>query len=567
MATTIAPVATISLPNPARILRTAWCPDKDLVVILSRFAHQEKLSLWKMSGSKKWEIDLPGNNDYHVDRIVDIAWSPDVQSIAVVSNPGMVTIHSIQNGAIERAIPIPGRRFHITGVWWFRDEKKSPSGNALPEVFKRGENITGSAHAVLRNLPLLDPIQDETKTLTSNDLFAFHGARNRAPKAPKVPGIIRIWPTLPTDLVAASIASNKPDAKKAFPEAEDEEDDTNVNSIVAVSDSMGNVHLFLEGSYPLGQVRIGAESTPRSLYKLREYLFVHPGPSSDTATAAAPLSPCVLKLPYLTGRHVRDVARVSSAARELTWYAMRVVKEMRTAWFGSEANGGARDMGQKWVNALEERQRNEFGHDEPYALLDLTYLLTTGRSSEALMDYLGSAEHMSERSLQKWETTMIEALTKLRDFSEKRVAPACQRLRLLLQEMQGWAALPQYAVCKFNTEEIDACLAMVARGIVSSAWLAATARKELIRFKEFMKWLRYASLCDASEITRANAADHHQPRPQHDILEVNEYLTSGLVPRGTAKHEHWPRASESPRCAQPVGSNRARCGCRCPRSP
>ncbi|CDO71553.1 hypothetical protein BN946_scf184911.g23 [Trametes cinnabarina] len=498
MATTIAPVATISLPNPARILRTSWCPDKDLLVIVSRFAHQEKLSLWKMSGSKKWEIDLPGNQDYHVDRIVDIAWSPD-----------------------ERALPIPGRRFEITGVWWFRDQKKS-FGNGLPEVFKRGENITGSAHAVLRNLPLLDPLQDETKTLTSNDLFAFHGARNRVPKAPKVPGVIRLWPTLPTDLVAASIASNKPDAQKAFPEAEDEEDDTNANSVVAVSDSIGNVHLFLEGSYPLGQVRIGAESTPRSLYKLREYLFAHPGPSSDAALPAASLSPCVLKLPYLTGRHFRDVARVSSAARELTWYSMRVVKEMRSAWFGSETNGGARDMGQKWVNALEDRQRNEFGQDEPYALLDLTCLLTTGRSSEALMDYLGSAEHMSERSLQKWETTMTEALTKLRDFSEKRVAPACQRLRLLLQEVQGWAALPQYAVCNFDTKEIDTCLAMIARAIVSTAWLAATARKELIRFKEFMKWLRY-------EIARVNATDHHQPRPQHDILEVNEYLTSGLV--------------------------------------
>lgn len=36
---------------------------------------------------------------------------------------------------------------------------------------------------------------------------------------------------------------------------------------------------------------------------------------------------------------------------------------------------------------------------------------------------------------------MTEALVKLRDLAEKRVAPACQRLRLLLQEVQGWAAL------------------------------------------------------------------------------------------------------------------------------
>ncbi|KAI0655069.1 anaphase-promoting complex, cyclosome, subunit 4-domain-containing protein [Cubamyces menziesii] len=474
-----------------------------------------------MSGSKKWEVDLPGNAEYKVDQIVDIAWSPDVQSIAVVSNPGLITIHSIQNGSVERAIPIPGRRFRVTGVWWFREEKKVTK-NRLPEVFKRGENTTGSAHSILRNLPLLDPIQDETKPLTSNDLFAFNGARNRPAQAPKVPPIITTWPSLPTDLVAASIASNKPDAQQSFPEAEDEADDTNVNSILAVSDSLGNVHLFLEGSYPLGNVRLGAEVTPRSLYKLREFLFLHPGPASDSSSPAVTLQPSIFKLPYLTGRHYRDVARVSSAARELVWYAMRVVKEMRAAWFGSDTNAGARDLGQKWVNALEQRQRNEFGQEEPYALLDLTCLLTTGRTSEGVLDYLGSGEHMSERSIQKWETTMVEALTRLRDFSEKRVAPACQRLRLLLQEVQGWAALPQYAACNFTVEEIDSCLDMTARAIVSSAWLAATARKELIRFKEFMKWLRY-------EITRVNAADHHQPRPQHDILEVNEYLTSGLV--------------------------------------
>ncbi|KAI0651841.1 anaphase-promoting complex, cyclosome, subunit 4-domain-containing protein [Trametes meyenii] len=521
MATTIAPVATIALPNPSRILRASWCPDKDLVVILSRLAHQEKLSLWKMSGSKKWEIDLPGNTEHKVEQIVDIAWSPDVQSIAVVSNPGLITIHSIQNGTIERAIPIPGRRFRVTGVWWFREEKKN-TGNGLPEVFKRGENITGSAHAILRNLPLLDPIQDESKPLTSNDLFAFHGARNRAPQAPKVPPILTSWPSLPTDLVAASIAFNKPDAQQAFPEAEDEADDTNVNSVLAVADDLGNVHLFLEGSYPLGHVRIGTDAAPRSFYKLREYLFAHPGPSADLASAAVPLLPLVLKLPYLTGRHFRDVARVSSASRELVWYTMRVVKEMRRAWFGSDTNVGARDLGSKWVRALEQRQRNEFGNDEPYAVLDLTCLLTTGRTSEALLDYLGSGEHMSERSMQKWETTVVDALTRLRDLSEKRVAPGCQRLRLLLQEVQGWAALPQYAACNFNTAEVEACLDMTARAIVLSAWLAASARKELIRFKEFMKWLRY-------EIARANAADHQQPRPQHDILEVNDYLTSGLI--------------------------------------
>lgn len=59
-----------------------------------------------------------------------------------MSNPGAITIHSIQNGAVEQtiAVSVPDRRFRVTGAWWFREEKK-PTGTPLPEVFKRGENI------------------------------------------------------------------------------------------------------------------------------------------------------------------------------------------------------------------------------------------------------------------------------------------------------------------------------------------------------------------------------------------------------------------------------------------
>ncbi len=35
--------------------------------------------------------------------------------------------------------------------------------------------------------------------------------------------------------------------------------------------------------------------------------------------------------------------------------------------------------------------------EEPNAVLDLTVLLTTGRISESVSDFLGSGEHMSER--------------------------------------------------------------------------------------------------------------------------------------------------------------------------
>ena len=175
-----------------------------------------------------------------------------------------------------------------------------------------------------------------------------------------LPASILGWPALPPDLAASSIAANKPDSQSSFPETEDEVDDTNVNSILAVSDSLGNLHLFLEGSYPLGAVPTQPKCFPRSLYKLREHFFSHIGPPSP-GDAAVGLLPHVVRLPYLTGRHVRDVARVSSSARDLLGYTMRVVKDMRAAWFGSDTQPGARDLGPKWLQSLESRLASAFG--------------------------------------------------------------------------------------------------------------------------------------------------------------------------------------------------------------
>jgi anaphase-promoting complex subunit 4 len=49
--------------------------------------------------------------------------------------------------------------------------------------------------------------------------------------------------------------------------------------------------------------------------------------------------------------------------------------------------------------------------------------------------------NLTLKGIQKWESTVTDALVKLRDFSEKRVAPACQRLHLVLEELHGWSLL------------------------------------------------------------------------------------------------------------------------------
>lgn len=203
MATSIASVATVQFSSATQILRTSWCPDKDLLVVFSRVSHQSKMTLYKMQGAKKWEVVIQPRQvgKAEVD-IVGVAWSPDgtcndrsihistspnrqtvAQFIAVVSNPACIAVHSTQDGHVVNEIPFDnGDKIKLVDVWWFREEKQVV-GNGLPDIFKRGDNIvsitvyltwvapqlglcqTGSALAILKSLPLLDPIQDDTKPL------------------------------------------------------------------------------------------------------------------------------------------------------------------------------------------------------------------------------------------------------------------------------------------------------------------------------------------------------------------------------------------------------------------
>jgi anaphase-promoting complex subunit 4 len=192
----------------------------------------------------------------------------------------------------------------------------------------------------------------------------------------------------------------------------------NIDTYLMVADDRGHCYFYLDGSYPLGPVSLqpGPETTlsslslasPHTVFLTHWRVKVH----EETFTE---LYPSIIRLPLLATRSVRDLAQLSSTARELVWYLMRVVKEMRVAWFGSENFAGVREIGPKWIRALESRQKDKFGReccrgssglsvtvlvhieDDPNPLLDLTSLLITGRGSDALMDFLGTGEQMSER--------------------------------------------------------------------------------------------------------------------------------------------------------------------------
>ncbi|KAF7784333.1 hypothetical protein Agabi119p4_498 [Agaricus bisporus var. burnettii] len=521
-------LATFQLPTPCRILPTSCCLDKDLVLLISRLGSLDRISLWNTTqGTKIWEVEVGEDaNDTHV---VDLAWSPDGQSVAVLYEPLNISIHSIQDGKRLYSLPVGNKHSQSSrkqaigiSIRWFKDEQPIQR-TSIPDIFKRNGLITGSSLSILKALPLLDSLPDDYDRPPTADIFTFQGSHPRTSQRDTMPDAVRDWPTLVSDPLLASICppGHQPTSDRTV---SDDPDVTNRDSLLVVADDDGHLWCYQDGAFPLGRVQVGKNMIARCLYRVTSspsilWLNVAKSAGDNDMTALCAVQ---VDLPLLRQRFSRELSQLSSTARDLTWYAMRVVKEMKTIWFGSDMNGGAREWGPRWLRSLETKQKEKYGQEESIAILDLTCLLVTGRSSISLADFLGSGEQTSERNIQKWETSMTESLGKLRDCAEKQLAPALQRLHLVLEEIQGWSLLPQYRAFELSYDHISSILDFATRGVICASWLSVTARREFTRFREFISWLRF-------EITNANPTNESHAIPRHDILEVNAYLMSGLV--------------------------------------
>ena len=69
-------LASFRLPSAARLLPTALCPDKDLLLLITSSNDKDRLSLWNLRGSKKWEVDVDVSGS-SLEEIVALTWSPD----------------------------------------------------------------------------------------------------------------------------------------------------------------------------------------------------------------------------------------------------------------------------------------------------------------------------------------------------------------------------------------------------------------------------------------------------------------------------------------------------------
>ena len=71
-------LAVVQLPPNARILPSSWCPDKDLLLVITRQRSKDRISLYRMQGTKVWEVEFDADTPDELE-IVDIAWSPDCE--------------------------------------------------------------------------------------------------------------------------------------------------------------------------------------------------------------------------------------------------------------------------------------------------------------------------------------------------------------------------------------------------------------------------------------------------------------------------------------------------------
>ena len=69
-------LASFRLPSAARLLPTALCPDKDLLLLIMNLNDKDRLSLWNLQGSKKWEVEVDASGP-GPEEIVALTWSPD----------------------------------------------------------------------------------------------------------------------------------------------------------------------------------------------------------------------------------------------------------------------------------------------------------------------------------------------------------------------------------------------------------------------------------------------------------------------------------------------------------
>lgn len=144
--------------------------------MISRLGSKDTISLWKMQGGKKWEVDVSTGDAAH-EEVTGVAWSPDGMSIIgkwftslkktvdlgmsilIAHHPPRMSIHSIQDGRLERTVSFrsslstgSAEGFRISNIWWIKHEAPKKKEPDMPDFFKRNKTIV----CCIASPPMLD---------------------------------------------------------------------------------------------------------------------------------------------------------------------------------------------------------------------------------------------------------------------------------------------------------------------------------------------------------------------------------------------------------------------------
>ncbi|QRV76536.1 hypothetical protein RhiJN_04551 [Ceratobasidium sp. AG-Ba] len=538
----------------------------DLAVVVSRSPDGgDRLGLWRMQGGRVWDV-APADHTH----ITHLAWSPDG---AHTPPRGLMYTHSAQVSPSSAPTTPPASLSIRSTMGLPSDTLLSPTTYSLSPP-SGGLTTTGSlpqtslqilcAAAQIRlgsfasrTAPAPRPVQGSSAkpAIGIGAATAFGLPEPPKQKWYEPSPVIRSIPTLPLDLESASIGasdrapttSRTRDAARA--KTKDEKTDPNAGTLVVVADSAGRLHLYLDGSYPLGSLQIADSGGAVALTKRTSITSFSIHPVGQTTSVA----PALVDIPIAVEAATRNVARASSTIRALLDYIHLGIEELALVWNGHQDKDGVKDAGNYWAKLIQDKKRMLNDRVTLGPVSELTLLLLTGRATDSLQDFLGGGGKLTDRSVNHWEQMVSHALIKMRDYAGRRLAPAAERLVVVLEEIRGWAAWPdRYDSFRFSPRAIEDCLRRAHRVIAYSQWLAIEANAELSRFLEFMKFIRSeihkASDPDANARAPGSAQTQFDPT---DCLVQWAYashlsrVTDATVPPGEKEQEANARSNRS----------------------
>ncbi|KAK4687139.1 hypothetical protein P7C73_g2981, partial [Tremellales sp. Uapishka_1] len=495
--TSFTPLATLHLPAPHVLHPHACNPAMDLVVLLSTSlpsgarnvvgkgkekassgkGDTTKVALWRMSGSKVWEVELEG-------RVLGLAWSRDGLYLSMLvlnfpswpsflppsreeskANTSTIEHLSVHTGSKVRSIPFTDALSDLSEASWSDclDGNRWWKMEWTESGLDWGKDKNGSSGMIIDSLPRVTPV-DPPVAASANPFMMINPAAASTSTTPSIHPNLASFPS-----ILPAIPPPAPDI------------------------------LYLRSPGP-------AEAE----YRLLTGTF--------PLAANTPLAARILAL-----------ARISDRMSGFLDVILRGLEAAELAVRDGEKENI------KWREELETCAEQQ-AMTVPEVHADLFKLLTTGRSGVAVNEWLGN--RLTGRTIAKWELTMDSCCRNVQKIISESVAPAVERLVLLVEELRGWAK----ASTRLNLDgaKIDRILD-ISCGLASLVEsIRQIAEHESHAATEWIKWLKY-------EIARTTIQDpqtEELPLAVHDLKLVWSFMINGFI--SSPFTPHFPNLSTKP---------------------